>query len=347
MNATDLLQSLTRPAATQPLGAPDPHGPIMPTPVPLEPVNDALSPADAQLDLDQIVTSLRTVRLSWREASGRSREPAGRELPSPDTVAHIMDDLCGVLFPMRLGPPELRPQEEDIYVRRTLGQTLQFLQGQVRLELAHDARLLDEEQRNRGELPELARQVVNNLARSLPVIRSLLDSDVAAAFHGQPSARNVDEILLCCPGVRAMIHHRVAHRLHRLGARLLARMVSDLAHSRTGIDIHPGATIGAGCFIDHGNGVVIGEGVRIGRQVRIHQAVTLDAGDSPRQPGSTALLAYPTVGDDVVLHAGATVLGGVSIGQGARIGGNVWLTDDVPAGALVSQATLRQGPARP
>lgn len=213
--------------------------------------------SDAVFELDEVVSALRHVRLNWREASGRAREPAGRELPSPDTVSHIVDDLCGVLFPMRLGPPELRPLEEDVYVRRTLGQTLQFLQGQVRLELAQEARVRALAAQEQLALHDQARAISHALARALPSIRSQLDADVAAAFKTQPDTRSIEEVLLCSPGLRALIHHRIAHQLHLLGARLLARMVADLAHTRTGIDIHPGARIGAGCTIDHGTGLVI------------------------------------------------------------------------------------------
>lgn len=219
----------------------------------------ANSPPAAQdtFDLDGVVSALRDVRLNWREASGRAREPAGRELPSPDTVIHIVDDLCGVLFPMRLGPPELRPLEEDFYVRRTLGQTLQFLQGQVRLELAQEARVRALAAHEQLALHEDARVISHQFARALPAIRSQLDADVAAAFKAQPDTRSIEEVLLCNPGLRALIHHRIAHQLHHLGARLIARMVADLAHTRTGIDIHPAAQIGPGCAIQHGSGLVI------------------------------------------------------------------------------------------
>jgi len=290
-----------------------------------------------EIDLDQIVSDLRTVRLNWREASGRAREPAGRELPSPDTISHVVDDLCGVLFPLRLGPPELRPQEEDAYVKRTLTQTLAFLQGQVRLELAHEARLKGLDPDVHGQ----AQQIAHQLAAALPEIRRLLDADVSATFRSPARHRSVDELMLCSPGVRAMIHHRLAHQLHVAGAPLVALMVADLAHTRTGMDIHPGAHIGPGLAIAHGTGVVIGEGVRIGRNVRLHQAVTLDADDSALTAAESAR-RYPTVGDDVVIHAGATVLGALHIGSGARIGGHAWLTDHVPAAAQVEPAITRR-----
>ena len=184
-------------------------------------------------------------------------------------------------------------------------------------------------------------------AAALPGIRRLLDSDVLAAFQGDPAARSVDEVLLCYPGVLAMIHHRLAHRLYGLGLPLLARIVAELAHAQTGIDIHPGATIGAGFFIDHGTGVVIGETAVIGERVRLYQAVTLGAKRFPTDADGNlqkGLPRHPVVEDDVVIYAGATILGRVTLGTGATIGGNVWLTDDVPPGASVTQASLQNAP---
>jgi serine O-acetyltransferase len=186
-----------------------------------------------------------------------------------------------------------------------------------------------------------ALHIVREFSHALPQIRRLLDSDVTAAFEGDPAARSVDEVLLCYPGIEAMIHHRMAHRLYALGVPLLARLVAELAHGKTGIDIHPGATIGAGFFIDHGTGVVIGETAVIGQRVRVYQAVTLGAKSFPTDAEGhpvKGLPRHPHVQDDVVIYAGATVLGRVTIGKGASIGGNVWVTHDVAPGAQVTQA---------
>jgi serine O-acetyltransferase len=164
---------------------------------------------------------------------------------------------------------------------------------------------------------------------------------VIAAFAGDPAARSVDEVLLCYPGILAMIHHRVAHRLYELGVPLLARIVAELAHAQTGIDIHPGARIDEGLFIDHGTGVVIGETAVIGKRVRIYQAVTLGAKSFPKDASGNplkGLARHPLVEDEVVIYAGATVLGRVTLGRGASIGGNVWVTHDVAAGAHITQA---------
>lgn len=307
----------------------------------------AAAAADAAtLDLASIVNQLREAREQWRSAQDRPRDLGVRELPSREALAQILDDLRGALFPMRLGPPDLRQESEDYYVGHTLDVALNRLLTQVRLELRYQQRALAKEQPAlvNGELEARALALVRDFGAALPGIRRLLDSDVLAAFHGDPAARSVDEVLLCYPGVQAVIHHRIAHQLYALGVPLLARLVAELAHGDTGIDIHPGATIGPGFFIDHGTGVVIGETAVIGRNVRLYQAVTLGAksfatdADGHLAKGGAR---HPIVEDDVVVYAGATILGRVTIGRGSTIGGNVWLTRSVPAGSRIAQAQTR------
>ncbi len=302
----------------------------------------ALRPIEARMplfEINRVVAELAAERQRWREAQQRSTEPGGRELPSRDALAQVIDDLRGVLFPMRLGPADLRQESEDFYVGHTLDTVLHALLTQVRLELSYGSRHLDKP--NHAALEDHAVQIVRDFSLSLPSIRALLDSDVVAAFEGDPAARNVDEVLLCYPGILAMIHHRLAHRLYELGVPLLARIMAELAHGQTGIDIHPGARIGAGLFIDHGTGVVIGETAVIGERVRIYQAVTLGAKSFPTDDSGNprkGLPRHPVVEDEVVIYAGATVLGRVTLGRGATIGGNVWLTHDVAPGAHITQA---------
>lgn len=301
--------------------------------------------AEDGFDLAQIVHGLSAARAQWRSAQQRSAEVGGRELPSREALGAIVDGLRGALFPMRLGPPDLRQESEDFYVGHTLDTVLQSLLAQARLELRHAARGGPEAH----DADRRARRIVREFGAALPRIRTLLDSDVLAAFQGDPAARSVDEVLLCYPGLHAMIHHRIAHELYRLGVPLLARLVAELAHGATGIDIHPGASIGAGFFIDHGTGVVIGETAQIGRNVRLYQAVTLGAkrfatdADGHLHKGGAR---HPVLEDDVVIYAGATILGRVTIGRGSTIGGNVWLTRSVPAGSHVTQAQARAQPYR-
>ena len=263
----------------------------------------------------------------------------GREFPSRDALAQVVEQLKGALFPMRLGPYDLRQESEDFYVAHTLDTALHALLAQIILELKYSAR---HDMQQTDAVQEQALKVTQAFALALPQIRRLLDSDVLAAYRGDPAARSVDEVLLCYPGVLAMIHHRLAHCLYQLGLPLLARIVSELAHSQTGIDIHPGAQIDEGFFIDHGTGVVIGETGVIGKHVRVYQAVTLGAKRFPTDAHGVlqkGLPRHPVVEDDVVIYAGATILGRVTLGKGAVIGGNVWLTHDVPAGGNVTQAS--------
>jgi serine O-acetyltransferase len=288
-------------------------------------------------DIESIVGGLREARARWREAHQRNRD-GGREFPSPAAIRCILENLRGALFPMRLGPPELRQDGEDFYVGHTLDAALNALLEQLRLETGYSLR---REGLDAAQTEQRAVAIVRDFAATLPAIRGVLDTDVVAAYNGDPAARSVDEVLLCYPGILAIIHHRLAHRLYQLGAPLIARMVAELAHSETGIDIHPGAQIGNGFFIDHGTGVVIGETAVIGERVRLYQAVTLGAKRFVTDESGSLLKGqprHPVVEDDVVIYAGATILGRVTIGRGASIGGNVWLTRSVPPGSQITQA---------
>ena len=301
-----------------------------------------MSERSSHWQLQTIVSELRTAREQWRTQNGRaSGEQGGRELPSRAAMAEILEALCGALFPMRLGPVDLREESEDFYVGHTLDVALNALLAQARLELRYAARHSAQAE---TEVEAKTIQIIQDFALALPGLRSLLDTDVLAAYHGDPAARSVDEVLLCYPGILAVIHHRLAHHLYRAGLPLLARISAEIAHSATGIDIHPGAQIGRSFFIDHGTGVVIGETAIIGERVRIYQAVTLGAKrfpadeDGQLQKGQPR---HPIVEDDVVIYAGATILGRITIGKGSTIGGNVWLTRSVPAGSNLTQANLQ------
>lgn len=294
----------------------------------------------SDFSIAKVVSELRQVRELWREQQGRT-DPAQREFPSRKAVEQAIESLKGVLYPLRLGPTELRQAGEDFYIAHTLDTALQALLAQARIELRYRARQ-DSSREDVQRLDVRAVEAVREFAQELPLLRKLLDVDVLAAYHGDPAAQSVDEVVLSYPGVLALIHHRIAHVLYRLELPLLARMAAELAHGLTGIDIHPGARIGAGCFIDHGTGVVIGETAVIGRNVRIYQAVTLGAKRFPRDAQGHLQKGWPrhpVVQDDVVIYAGATILGRITIGRGAVIGGNVWVTQDVAPQAHVSQSS--------
>jgi serine O-acetyltransferase len=265
-------------------------------------------------------------------------------LPSRVVVAELLDDLRAVLHPVHFGSAD------------GIGRSLPYRIG-VRLDKARQAL---EEQVRRGlefaceHVPNGARctacalragEVSDLMVTRLPAIRRMVDADVSAAFEGDPALINVDEALFCYPGIRATLQHRLAHELYLLRVPLIPRIISELAHSETAIDIHPGAQIAPSFFIDHGTGVVIGETALIGERVRIYQGVTLGArslASDERGRLIKGIPRHPIVEDDVVIYAGATILGRITIGRGATIGGNVWLTRSVPPGSRVHQLQPRQ-----
>ncbi|WP_321818517.1 MULTISPECIES: serine O-acetyltransferase EpsC [unclassified Paraburkholderia] len=289
--------------------------------------------------LEQIVADLR----ASREERHRTRHPLGiRELPSREAVVNIVAGLRAALFPTHYGAPDLTDESVDYYVGHTLESTLRLLAEQIRRALRF---LPENAEAGDDVLRARAFAVAREFGHQLPDIRALLVSDIQAAFTGDPAAQHITEILLCYPGVWAMTHHRLAHALHLMGVPLLARFINEIAHSATGIDIHPGAQIGSSFFIDHGTGVVIGETAIIGERVRVYQAVTLGAKSFAADLDGTLVKGnarHPIVEDDVVIYAGATILGRVTIGRGSVIGGNVWLTHSVPAGSSVRQGKIRE-----
>jgi serine O-acetyltransferase len=291
-------------------------------------------------DIDTLAAGLREARQAWREAHRRNAEHGATGFPSRYDLEKIMASLCGALFPLRLGPSFVRHENEDAFVVETLQTVLARIYGQIRLELGYalrdrTAKLVDDD----------AARIISHFAAALPEVRRALDLDVEAAFAGDPAARSVDEILIFYPGILAIIHYRLAHLLHGLGAPLVARIITEIAHAKTGIDIHPGARIGCSFFIDHGTGVVIGETAVIGDRVRLYQAVTLGGrriASSEDGGAGERLARHPIVEDDVVIYAGATLLGRITIGRGSIIGGNVWLTESVPSGSVVEQAPVKR-----
>ncbi|MGZ5575753.1 MAG: serine O-acetyltransferase EpsC [Methylobacter sp.] len=287
--------------------------------------------------VDELVTKLRHLRVQSLETRQRRDKPP--KLPSRKELQKILDGLGAVLFPNRLGLPDLNDEGIDYFVGHTLDTLLRELFKQIRRELQFIS----------GHVPadEIYRQAVvitREFAARLPEVRTLLESDIQAAYEGDPAARSSDEVLVCYPGITAIIHHRLAHILYQMGAPLVARIISEIAHSATGIDIHPGAQIGDSFFIDHGTGVVIGETAVIGRHVRLYQAVTLGAKRFQKDEDGILVKGnarHPIVEDDVVIYAGATILGRITIGRGSTIGGNVWLTHSVPSGSNITQAHVR------
>ncbi|WP_407035909.1 serine O-acetyltransferase EpsC [Facivitalis istanbulensis] len=299
--------------------------------------NAAMNPVatGSATGIDGIVSGLRRAREGWRQ-----RQDAGRDVERFPSRAGVEDSvalIAAALYPRRLGHFRGVAVEEDRFVAAKLLAGLTALEREIGAELAYWQKDADA-----AFPPEQAALIARLFGATLPGVRDRIDSDVEAAFLADPAARSVDEILLCYPGAVASLHHRIAHELNELGAPIVARMISELANERTGIDIHPGATIGRHFFIDHGTGVVIGETAIIGERVRLYQHVTLGArsalGTAPRSPRDR-FARHPIVEDDVIIYAGATVLGRVTIGARSVIGGNVWLlADAAPDSVLVQPA---------
>jgi serine O-acetyltransferase len=295
--------------------------------------------AGSRWDLHRIVSELRTLRSEWRQ----NTKPDGvtYELPSREALADVLEGLSAALFPRHFGPPSLTEGEVDCFIGRTLDGALQSLLEQVHRELRLSSGVPDN---GSSRQDEQANKITHEFAANLPKVRALLESDIFAAFQGDPAARSINEVLFCYPGVFAITRHRFAHELYELGAPLLARIIAEIAHSDTGIDIHPGARIGGSFFIDHGTGVVVGEAAVIGQNVRLYQGVTLGAKRFEMDEHGALIKNYarhPVVEDNVVIYAGATVLGRITIGRGSTIGGNVWLTRSVPPKSNITQAQTR------
>jgi serine O-acetyltransferase len=258
----------------------------------------------------------------------------GHELPSPIEVRHCVTDLRELLFPGFSGGA--RPSAGvslKAHVAARLAHVRVRLTEQVYRGLHHRCRVAGPDC---SACEQAAERITDGLIAALPELRALLMTDVRAAFEGDPAATGADEVVFSYPGIAAICVYRIAHKLYQLGAAIVPRMMTELAHSETGIDIHPAATIGEGFFIDHGTGVVIGETSVIGNRVRIYQGVTLGALSLPTGKARALATAkrHPTIEDEVIIYANATILGGETvIGKGAVIGGNSWITESVPARA--------------
>lgn len=282
---------------------------------------------------DDVVDRLMT---SYRTASGAMQHVNAYELPSMEHVGEIVDLTRSLLFPGFVGRSLARVTESEL--RDFVSERVDALGRLLRRQLYRGLHHTKSEDRREGDCPTCAAKadvITTAFIDKLVDIRDELALDVDAHLAGDPAASGSDEIIFCYPGLFAISVYRIANALHLLGARLIPRMMSELAHQRVGIDIHPGATVGRSFFIDHGTGVVIGETSVIGDRVRIYQGVTLGAltvhGRQER-----GVKRHPTIEDDVVIYAAATILGGDTvIGTGAVIGGNCWVTASVAPGEVV------------
>jgi serine O-acetyltransferase len=256
-------------------------------------------------------------------------------LPSRDAIIKCIDLLRQLLFPGYFGKLSITSENLSYRMGELTIELIDLLYEQVRCCLRYREGIAGEngdDQASRcAECDAEAAQIVDTFFNRIPAVRDILATDVQAAFDGDPAARSTDETIFCYPGLFAIFVQRLAQEFYKLNVPLLPRIMTEHAHSRTGIDIHPGAKLGPSFFIDHGTGVVIGETTEIGKNVKLYQGVTLGA----LAPAFGQLLRgqkrHPTIEDDVTIYAGATILGGDTvIGKGAVIGGNVFITSSVP-----------------
>ena len=259
-----------------------------------------------------------------------------KNLPVRDKVVALIESLMELLFPGYTGRRPVTRENIESVVLELLVVLRRELAEQIELALRHQCRLQD---CPTGDCGAMAARCAIDLLSRIPQIREMLKGDVQAAYDGDPAAKSFEEIVISYPHLLAISIYRVAHELNHLEVPLIPRMMSEYAHSRTGIDIHPGAHIGRNFFIDHGTGVVIGETAIIGDHVKIYQGVTLGAVSFPRDRSGQIIRdrkRHPTLEDHVTVYAEATILGDITIGAGSVIGGNVWIRESVPAGTIVT-----------
>ena len=256
-----------------------------------------------------------------------------RNRVNKNIIIDILEEIRCVIFP---GFFEIKNLNRDS-IEYHVGELLEDIQYRLKKQVTRALYHTDEKDIREADVQRRAEEIVKAFLQRIPHLRQILATDVQAAYDGDPAAFNTDEVIFSYPGVFAITVNRIAHELHVLGVPLIPRMMTEYAHSLTGIDIHPGATIGEYFFIDHGTGVVIGETTEIGKCVKIYQGVTLGALSTRGGQSLRSKKRHPTLEDNVTVYSGASILGGETvIGEGASIGSNAFITSPVPAGTRVS-----------
>ena len=267
------------------------------------------------------------------------RHTEGNPLPSGRDLRRIVELARAVIFPGYFGNSTVNSRTLPYHIGVNIEQLFEQLTGQILAALC----LADDNGDTScctDALREDAARKAADFISALPRLRALLATDVEAAYNGDPAARSFGEVISCYPCIRAISNYRIAHELLVLGVPLIPRIITEMAHSETGIDIHPGAQIGSYFTIDHGTGVVIGETCIIGNNVKLYQGVTLGAKSFPLDKDGNPIKGiprHPILEDDVIVYSNATILGRITVGRGATVGGNIWVTEDVPAGARIVQ----------
>ncbi len=291
--------------------------------------------------LPRVVRELR--RQSDSLATPLRKTYRGHHMPSRDEIVLMVELLRSVIFPGYFGNRDVTEESLEFHMGATLDRVALIMADEVQRGLCFACETAPGEGVP-AHCMARAKRITTAFLGKLPEIRGRLALDAMAAYEGDPAASSPAEAIFCYPGVLALTSHRIAHELYTLKVPLIPRIISEDAHSRTGIDIHPGARLGKSLFIDHGTGVVIGETCVIGDRVKIYQGVTLGAKSFPLDDEGRPIKGvdrHPIIDDDVTIYSGATILGRVTIGAGSVIGGNVWLTRDVPPGTRISQVRPR------
>lgn len=292
-----------------------------------------------------MLKNIKTIaeRLSSDYAEDMTYLPThNKPMPSLKRLEKIVEKLREIIFPGYFEGARIYTDSLEYHLGVTLEWSMMKLTDEVHRAMCYGCH--KSEDNNCASCRSKAGKVVLLFMETLPDLRRILSTDVHATYDGDPSAKDVNEIIYCYPAIRAIINHRIAHELRKLGVPLIPRIISEMAHSETGIDIHPGASIGERFVIDHGTGVVIGETCIIGNNVKIYQGVTLGAKSFPVDDKGhpiKGISRHPIVEDDVIIYADATVLGRITLGKGSVIGGNVFLAHSVAPNSRILQSDMK------
>ncbi|MCF0191441.1 MAG: serine acetyltransferase [Marinilabiliaceae bacterium] len=285
-------------------------------------------------------------RLQSEVKSMRPYGAGGMELPMPNVqrLKQIVRLCRSIIFPGYFEADTFTHQSERYLTGVNVEQINLLLSGEIYASLMLHTEGGDD-RREPAKIREEAEGMTIRFVEGLPMLREMLNMDVEAIYDGDPAAESYREIIFAYPGIRAIMNYRIAHLLYEIGVPLLPRVITEMAHSETGIDIHPYATIGKRFAIDHGTGIVIGATAVIGNNVKLYQGVTLGAKSFPTDEKGNLLRGeprHPVIGDNVIIYAQATILGRVTIGEGSVIGGNVWVTRDVAKGSKIVQENAKK-----
>lgn len=264
----------------------------------------------------------------------------GDPLPSAKILRKIIELTRSILFPGYYGNSTVNSRTINYHIGVNIENLFNLLTEQIQAGLCFACKEEEENDEIQCDIREKAANLAAKFISKLPEMRRILATDVEAAYNGDPAATDFSEVISCYPVIKALSNYRMAHELLKLGVPLIPRIITEMAHSETGIDIHPGAKIGHHFTIDHGTGVVIGATAIIGNNVKLYQGVTLGAKSFPLDTNGNPIKGnprHPILEDNVIVYSNATILGRITIGKGATIGGNIWVTEDVPAGTKIVQ----------